>query len=78
MTAADRCRRNGWVVGTRLKGTEREVWPGGSTYECTEVIEITAIGEHAILAKVVEADGLAENGCEISWDLDDRRWRRVR
>ena len=58
---AEWCRRNGWTVGTRLAGD------GG--YGPT-VIQITAIGESAILAKT-------RGGVESVWSLDHRDWRPV-
>jgi hypothetical protein len=63
--AADVCRENGWPVGTRLIGDEGY---GPST------IEITAIGERAILAKVI-ASPYGPNEREGSWTLDCRDWK---
>ena len=74
MTPAARCRRNGWAVGTRLRGIER-----GENWSSVVVIAITAIGEEEILAKMIEEDGdtnLLTH--EDTWSLDSRRWRRVR
>lgn len=69
MTAAAKCRRNGWVVGTRLEGKQ---------FEETIVIEITAIGRQSILARVVTTNGVPDWTPDSEWDLDMRRWRRVR
>lgn len=67
---AETCRANGWTVGTRLAGDEGY----GET-----VIEITAIGESRILAKVITDNGqpprLSDN--ENVWVLWCREWRVV-
>lgn len=65
-------RRNGWGVGTRLRGTE--YWPGGS---CTCVIEITGIGESHLLAKCIDHSGKRETSPESIWTLSARDWRRI-
>jgi hypothetical protein len=65
---AERCRRNGWGPGTRLIGDEGY---GPS------VIEITAVGEHQILARRVVRDGEAVNDRETTWTLAHRDWRPV-
>lgn len=66
---AEKCRRNGWVPGTRLIGVNG----AGST-----VIEITAVGEEYILAKTISHNGLART-CpdEANWSLAYRDWKRV-
>jgi len=55
VSSAEKCRRNGWKVGTRIVGDEGY----GPT-----VIEITAIGEEAVLAKCI-----SHNGEPGSWEL---------
>ncbi len=69
---AERCRRNGWGPGTRLVGDEGY----GPT-----VIEITAVGEHAILAKKIEQAGEPRlhpaDQRENAWTLTCRDWREV-
>ena len=62
MSDAERCKKNGWVVGTQLIGTE------GSK---TTVIELTAIGEQCILAKCVSHKGCSREGL---WTLALREW----
>ena len=54
------CRRHGWGPGTILAGEE-----------CgqTTAIIITAVGEHAILARVAGED------MESTWTLHARQWR---
>lgn len=65
----DKCRRNGWKVGTRLVGDEGY----GPT-----VIEITAIGESTLLAKTISHNGVDErNPRESTWTLEFREWREV-
>ena len=69
MTDADICRENGWVAGTRLVGDEGY----GPT-----VIEITAIGERAILAKAISFSGVkAKYDTEFTWSLNYRDWKLV-
>lgn len=66
---ADICRENGWTVGTQLVGDESH----GPT-----VIEITAIGEALMLAKMVTHCGFtAAYRGETIWTLDCRDWRVV-
>lgn len=55
----------GWDVGTRIKGDEGY---GES------VIEITAIGRKALLAKMVSHKGQAHGGTESTWTLAHRDW----
>lgn len=62
-TDADRCRRMGWTVGTRL------TW--ASELGHTLTITITAIGEQRILAKL---DGRDE---DEAWPLADLDWSKV-
>ena len=68
LSDADKCRRNGWIVGTRLVGDEGY----GPT-----VIELTAIGETHILAKRISHNGKPEDGYEGNWTLDCRDWKKV-
>jgi hypothetical protein len=68
MSDAERCRQNGWGVGTRLAGDEG--------YGVT-VIEITAIGESRILAKTVSHKGERVDQSETSWTLVCRDWQAV-
>lgn len=66
---ADICRENGWTPGTRIVGDEGF----GPT-----VIEITAVGDLAILARVVSQNGKpVEFRSEMSWQLLHRDWRVV-
>lgn len=66
---AQRCRDNGWTVGTRLAGDEG--------YGVT-VIEITAIGERKILAKKIShADKVVDDPREGSWTLRCRDWQAI-
>lgn len=65
---ADACRRLGFKVGTRLAGDEG--------YGVT-IIEITAVGEHSILAKQISHDGQPCLLREGLWTLDCRSWLEV-
>lgn len=67
-SAAAICRERGWEVGTRLVGDEGY----GPT-----VIELTAIGEHEVLAKCVAHDGFARTDRETSWVLWCRDWAEI-
>jgi len=73
------CRKNRWVVGTRLRGVE-----GSGDWWCATTIEITAIGERSVLAKAVgqiDSSGKVDRndlGHENSWTLQHRNWRKVR
>lgn len=57
----------GWEVGTLIIGSE--------TYECIDVVEITAVGVHAVLGRTV-----IRNGQELdhtyggSWVFTRRDW----
>lgn len=67
---ADECRALGWLPGTRLAGDEGF----GET-----VVEITALGEHEILAKTIIRRGVPEGDHhESTWCLDARDWRVVK
>lgn len=63
---ADFCRLRGWGVGTRLVGDEGY----GPT-----IIEITAIGERKLVAKILAHAGRAVRQHEASWVLWCRDWR---
>lgn len=64
---AEVARLKGWTVGTRLEGDE------GSG---PSVIEITAIGERAVLAKCISMNGVAEkNSREGLWTFSCRDWQ---
>lgn len=65
---ADKCRVNGWTVGTQIVGDEGY---GPS------VIEITAIGEKRILAKTISRKGVPVDEGEGNWTLDWRDWQKV-
>jgi len=69
MCPARICKENGWGPGTRLVGDEGN----GPT-----VIEITAIGEHSILAKQISQNGAKYLGTEGLWCLDCREWKVVK
>jgi hypothetical protein len=62
---AELCRIFGWGPGTRLQGDEG--------YGMT-VIEITAVGEEMILAKMISHNGVGEVRSESSWTLKCRDW----
>lgn len=64
MNDAETCRRNGWTVGTRLVGDEGY---GPTT------IEITAIGERVLLAKMISPTRQSES----TWTLAYRDWKEV-
>ena len=74
MTSTQKCRKNGWTVGTWIKGYEGDSWV---------IIEITAIGRETVLACIVDRycaeDPRREHGNrEWTWDLFGRQWRKVR
>lgn len=64
------CRERGWTAGTRIVGDEGY----GPT-----VLQITAVGEKSILAKVVTHGGVVPEwaGREGEWCLSMRDWREV-
>lgn len=68
MSDADKCRANGWGPGTRLAGDEG--------YGVT-VIEITAVGERSILARMVSHRGEPRQRSEGLWTLACRDWKVV-
>lgn len=65
MHPAQVCRSKGWDVGTRIKGDEGY---GES------VIEITALGEKRLLAKMVSHKGEPSARGETTWTLACRDW----
>ena len=65
-STADFCRRMGWKVGTVVAGNEGY----GTT-----AIEITAIGEEKILAKVVHED--ESQSPEHTWTHVCRHWKQI-
>lgn len=65
LSEAELCRANGWGPGTRLAGDEGH----GPV-----VIEVTAVGEERILAKVISCGGQPEDGTEHEWTLKMRDW----
>lgn len=67
-SAAEMCRRRGWRPGTRLVGDEGY----GPT-----VIQITAVGDHDILAKTLGHAGAAVAPHEGNWVLWCRDWREA-
>jgi hypothetical protein len=58
-SSAELCRLNGWGKGTLIIGT---------SYGLTEVIELTAVGSHSVLAKSARA------ATDSMWNLLDRCW----
>lgn len=66
MSDADVARQNRWQVGTQLAGDEGY----GET-----VIEITAIGESHVLAKVISHNGEPRHPRESAWTFSCRDWR---
>jgi hypothetical protein len=69
MDSAEYCRHHGYEVGTRLVGDEGY----GPT-----VIEITAIGEKSILAKVISHAGVTnKEQPEGTWVFWCRDWKRA-
>jgi hypothetical protein len=69
MNDAELCRKNGWGPGTYLAGDE-----GGDE----TVIKITAIGERAILCKLISHGGEPmQRKWEAIWTLEYRDWREI-
>ena len=69
-SSAGACRRKRWKPGTRIVGDEGY---GPS------VIEITAIGEQSILAKLISHNGKPPAWpYESPWMLSCRDWKKVR
>ncbi len=75
MTPAARCRRNGWAAGTWLRGTKKSRY---TSFISTHIVLITAVGEREVFVKSMEFNGHRSSQLEFNWDLDSRRWRRVR
>lgn len=70
MTSSEKCRANGWTVGTVLEGVY-------SAY--TSRIVITAIGENEILAKrIMHNERPLTDSKESQWFLDYRDWKEVK
>lgn len=64
-------RRMGWEVGTLIIGTE--TYTDGS--EHTDIVELTAIGVHAVLARSISFDGKERGHTqEGSWAFANRDW----
>jgi len=68
VTDAETCRSHGWGPGTRLVGDEGH----GPT-----VIEITAIEERCLLAKLISHNGVPDLCEESLWTLTCRDWRKI-
>lgn len=70
-TDAEICRRNGWRVGMRLRMDKQGEDP--------LMIQITAIGETAVMAKLISPHGdLFASGPERSdWKLSEHHWKDV-
>ena len=69
MSAAAKCRANGWIPGTLLVGDEGY----GPT-----VIRITAVGEEQILAVMVSQNGIpTPYFSEGEWSLNYRNWKKA-
>jgi hypothetical protein len=64
LSPAELCRHLGWGVGTRLEG-DAGYGP--------DIIEITAVGEHHVLAR--RLTGRCRS--EISWVFAYRDWKQV-
>ena len=68
-SSAEECRDRGLKAGDKIVGNEGY----GPT-----VIQITAIGEEGILAKIISRDGKPEiDPRESSWNLKCRDWELV-
>lgn len=68
LSDAEICRQNKWTPGTLLEGIENGV---------RTVIQITALGFEAILARVISRNGDPVNENERSWTLRARDWSRI-
>lgn len=68
-TDAETCRLNGWTVGTRLVGDDGRG---------PETIQITAIGDEVVVARVVDVGGTPVNRWEAMWMLSCREWSEVK
>ena len=67
-TDAETCRMNGWGPGTMIRGNCGTSWT---------TLKITAIGEEAILTRVVRFEGRKVKWAEEETSLAYREWRRV-
>ncbi len=71
LDTAQQCRDNGWTIGTQLTADNNGYGP--------DIIEITAIGEHSILAKLIIHHGhQPASYCEQCWFLGLRNWTEVK
>lgn len=71
-SSAAACRRKKWKVGDRLVGDEGHG---------PEVIELTAIGKCAVIAKSISRRGVPVEDWESDehfWTLSCRDWKKVR
>lgn len=68
LPSAEICRRNGWGPGTKLVGDEGY----GPT-----IIEITAVGSEAILARPISQNEVPYSDYENIWHLDNREWKAL-
>jgi len=67
--SADLCRARGWVAGDLLVGRD------GSS---VTTIRLCYVGEDVVLAKRVRVNGFSFDGRETFFNLELRKWRRVR
>lgn len=66
MNSANLARQNNWQPGDKLKGDG-------------DVIQITAIGERMVLAKLLSRKGTEfPDATESNWVLEFREWRKVK
>lgn len=65
---ANHVRKMGWIVGTILEGDP--IIRDGKLIEEGRVIQITAIGEHSVLAKRID-----KRWPESSWGFTSRNWK---
>lgn len=68
MNDAETCRQNGWVRGQYLRGDEGHG---------PEIIQITAVGDEMILARLVHSKGKTIAESERTWTLSYRVWEPV-
>ena len=76
LSSADICRKEGFKAGTKLIG-EEEFIDG----PVTTVIKITAVGIKEVLAITLSCNGVKifpEVIAENHWNLQYRRWRKVK
>jgi len=67
--SADMCRARGWVAGDLLVGR-------GDNGVLT--ISLCYIGKDVVIAKCVRDNGFSFDGRETLFNLELRKWRRVR